>query len=282
MVVKLSAGAAISACRFQPRHRRLCARGTAARAMRNAELGYGNERVRRCDSVGVIAFGARLALWFYCGACRRFAVGIAALAGRLRSVRVRSLRSCRGFALSRVFDDAVLAGCFASVYVQHCGSVAALFLGSRLLFVLRQTGRLAIRSVPIPPGRDRHSCVLAALFGYLPRLVHFGFVRFFMAISTGYEGRSYEGHGARGWRRGAGAHCVSLLALTCFPRGERWGCAPQTAPKSLRLSGLSSRCGGVGLVRVRGAAASLDSLHGAGRRGNAEWLFSNSNSAFRI
>ena len=37
-----------------------------------------------------------------------------------------------------------------------------------------------------------------------------------------------------------GRFCVNLLALSCFPRGERWGCAPQTAPKSLRLSGLSS------------------------------------------
>ena len=36
-------------------------------------------------------------------------------------------------------------------------------------------------------GRDRHSCVLAALFGYLPLWVHFGFVRFFMAIPTENE-----------------------------------------------------------------------------------------------
>ena len=36
-------------------------------------------------------------------------------------------------------------------------------------------------------GRDRHSCVLAALFGYLPLWVHFGLVRFFMAIPTENE-----------------------------------------------------------------------------------------------
>ena len=44
--------------------------------------------------------------------------------------------------------------------------------------------------------------------------------------------------------------CATALALQCFPRGERWGCAPQTAPKSLRLSGLSSRCGGVMLGQI--------------------------------
>ena len=52
----------------------------------------------------------------------------------------------------------------------------------------------------------------------------------------------------RGWLRGL---CAIALALKCFPRGVRWGCAPQTAPKSLRLSGLSSRCGGVVLVWIR-------------------------------
>ena len=39
-------------------------------------------------------------------------------------------------------------------------------------------------------GRDRHSCVLAALFGYLPLWVHFGFGCFFMAISTGLRPES--------------------------------------------------------------------------------------------
>ena len=58
------------------------------------------------------------------------------------------------------------------------------------------------------------------------------------------------GNGGRSRRRGVGTHCVSLLALQVFPRGVRWGCAPQTAPKSLRLSGLSSRCGGVVLVQI--------------------------------
>ena len=71
--------------------------------------------------------------------------------------------------------------------------------------------------------------------------------------------------------------CAAALAFKCFPRGVRWGCAPQTAPKSLRLSGLSSRCGGVGLVRIRAVAR----VHGKtrpaliyGRAGRAvyRWL----------
>ena len=41
-----------------------------------------------------------------------------------------------------------------------------------------------------------------------------------------------------------------------IPQGVRWGLrAPKPAPKSLRLSGLSSRCGGVVLVRIRRAVA---------------------------
>ena len=149
--------------------------------------------------------------------------------------------------------------------------------------------------------------------GYRLRLVHFGLVRFFMAISTGYRGRGATRE--RGWRRGlctslrchislamlsAGSTlglrapnlrqrvfdsldslhaaaglgwyeyaafvrlCAGTLALQCFPPGERWGCAPQTAPKSHWLSGLSSgagrvrKCvsrGGAVLVRIRAAVA---------------------------
>ena len=70
--------------------------------------------------------------------------------------------------------------------------------------------------------------------------VHFGFGRFFMAISTGYRDAGTELRGGQGWRRGLCAFCAATLALLCFPRGERWGCAPQTAPKSHWLSGLSS------------------------------------------
>ena len=73
-------------------------------------------------------------------------------------------------------------------HVWHTFLLERFAFGSRLLFAAeRQTGRLAISCVSIPPGRDRHSCVLMALFGYLPLWVHFGFTRFFVAISTGYR-----------------------------------------------------------------------------------------------
>ena len=67
--------------------------------------------------------------------------------------------------------------------------------------------------------------------GYLPLWVHFGLVRFFMAISTGYRGRwgrrTENGAGGAAFVR----FCASTLALQCFPRGVRWGCAPQTCAK---------------------------------------------------
>ena len=65
--------------------------------------------------------------------------------------------------------------------------------------------------------------------------------------------RSRRGcQGTRGTENGAGDAafvplCVVILVLKFFPRGVRWGLrAPKPAPKSLRLSGLSSfdsRCG---------------------------------------
>ena len=79
---------------------------------------------------------------------------------------------------------------------------------------------------------------------------------------AGVRGRSYEGNGTGG--AALAPFCATASALQCFPRGVRWGSAPQTAPKSLRLSGLSSgagrvrKCvsrGGVVLVRIRRAVA---------------------------
>ena len=73
-----------------------------------------------------------------------------------------------------------------SAHVRLCVPVAALCLGSRLSFSsLRKKRRLAVCSVSVPPGRDRHSRVLQCRRGYLPWQVHFGFGRFFMAIPTG-------------------------------------------------------------------------------------------------
>ena len=70
--------------------------------------------------------------------------------------------------------------------------------------------------------------------------------------------RSRRGAGDAGDGAGGAAFvrlCASALALRRFPRGVRWGLrAPKPAPKSLRLSGLSSRCGGVALMRIRAVA----------------------------
>ena len=65
-------------------------------------------------------------------------------------------------------------------------------------------------------GRDRHSCVLTALFGYLPLWVHFGFGRLFVAIPTGLPGTRGTGYGVR--ENGAGGaafvrFCAGALAL---------------------------------------------------------------------
>ena len=79
-----------------------------------------------------------------------------------------------------------------------------------------------------------------------------------LRVSLWRSRRRTKGTGERGERKGRGnaenerdsgdggggaaeeRFCVTALALLCFPRGVRWGCAPQTAPKSHWLSGLSS------------------------------------------
>ena len=133
--------------------------------------------------------------------------------------------------------------------------------GSRLLFAAwRQTGRLAISCVPIPQveiafERSRSVLRLFALVGSLRVLP------FICGDLDGNAGDAEDGVTGAG---GAALvrFCAIALALKCFPRGVRWGCAPQTAPKSLRLSGLSSRCGGVMSVRIR---AAVTRVHGKTR-----------------
>ena len=157
------------------------------------------------------------------------------------------MRFCWGVLPRFTPDIAFLLGCFASVHaccLPHSAKqdglryLAFLFRGSRSPFV-RSRGVGAV----IFLGR-----FTSGLCVYLWR-----------------SRRGCRGHGGCGERgTGDGTGCVAFvrlcagtLALLCFPRGVRWGCAPQTAPKSLRLSGLSSRCGGVGLVRVHGLCALL-------------------------
>ena len=170
----------------------------------------------------------------------------------LASVYVRAgvtSRLCPRFAPG----DTVLLKCF--------------ILGSRLLFdALRQTGRLAISCVSIPPGRDRHSCVLAALVR-LSALA--GSLRVWPFIcgdpdgGTGDTRNEERGPEERGWRRGLCALLRKHIGLVMLSAGSTLGLnveaalrPPQTAPKSqkwkrhCRLSGLSSRCGGVALARI--------------------------------
>ena len=140
-------------------------------------------------------------------------------------------------------DGVLLRRVLPSVYARHCVSAVASCLRSRLLFVLRQTGRLAVSCVSILPGRDRRLCVLAALFGYLPWRVHFGLVRLFVAISTGYRGREERGTGLRGWRRGFCALLRRRIGFVMLSAGSTLG---------LRAPNLRQR-----------VFDSLDSLHAA-------------------
>ena len=89
-------------------------------------------------------------------------------------------------------------------------------------------------------GRDRHSCVLAALFGYLPLWVHFGFGYLFVAISTGYRDAGNE---ERGWRQGASGSLRNRIGLVSLSAESTLG---------LRAPNLRQR-----------VFDSLDSLHAA-------------------
>ena len=130
------------------------------------------------------------------------------------------------------------------VYAHHAFLLECLMLAHACCLPReRQTGRLAGGCVPIPPWVGiAGSAFSDCRCGYRGEWVHFGFMRFFVAIPT-------ERRGERGtkWRRGVGAFCGNILALQCFPWGERWGLrVPRPAPKSHWLSGLSSfdsRCG---------------------------------------
>ena len=67
--------------------------------------------------------------------------------------------------------------------------------------------------------------------GYLPRWVHFGFVRFLQAISTGLSG-----NGVRGWRRGLCASLRSRIGTVVLSAGSTLGLrAPDCAKESSTL-----------------------------------------------
>ena len=168
----------------------------------------------------------------------------------------------------------------------RCGSVAAVCLGSRLTlrfywnvlpsvhaclfsFVRKKETACGVLRF-YSAGRDRLRAFSQCRCSYMPLWVHFGFGCFFMAISTGYRG-------AEDGDTGPAARPLCVFAQPhwrcCAFRGEYAGAArPKPAPKSLRLSGLSSgagrvrKCisrGGAVLVRIR---AAVIRVHGKTRR----------------
>ena len=112
------------------------------------------------------------------GCARRRQRGLSCVAMEFYCRVLRSSYVCR----------AVLSECFALDHAYCRGAVGAFWVGLRLLFDenAKQDG-LRYVSFLFRGGRERHSCVLAAVLGYLALLVHFGIGRFFMAIPTEYD-----------------------------------------------------------------------------------------------
>ena len=163
-------------------------------------------------------------LQFYCSVLPQFAHDLAILAGGLSSVHARPCSSIAAFCLGSRPALQLYCGVlpsFTPVFFPlsgkkeaACGILRSCSAGSRSPFVRS-------RCVSAVIGRSKFTSGLAV---YLWR-----------------SRRSYRGRGATRADGAAFVHlCAAVLALQCFPRGVRWGCAPQTAPKSLRLSGLSS------------------------------------------
>ena len=131
-------------------------------------------------------------------------------AAALPSVHARQLRFCRGD--------------LPSIRTQLYGSVVAFCLGSRLSFSSsRKKRRLAICSVPIPPGRDRHSCVLMP-FG----VICLGWFTSGLGVSLWRSRRSCRGTGTelrrkRDWRRGLCASLRNHIGLVMLSAGSTLG-----------------------------------------------------------
>ena len=143
----------------------------------------------------------------------------------------RGLRFWRGGLPSFTPGLAVLLRCFA--------------VGSRLSFFLCQEKRDGLRYAPFLFCRVEIAFVRSRSVGAVICLC--GFTSGWPFPYGDLDGIT----GDAGYGAGGAAFmlfCATTLALLCFPRGVRWGCAPQTAPKSHWLSGLSSfgsRRGGV-------------------------------------
>ena len=177
-----------------------------------------------CNSIVAFCLSSRMTSRFWRAVCPRFTPGLAALLPRFASVRARPCSSIAAFCLGSRPALQLYCGVlpsFTPVFFPlsgkkeaACGILRSCSAGSRSPFVRS-------RCVSAVIGRSKFTSGLAV---YLWR-----------------SRRSYRGRGATRADGAAFVHlCAAVLALQCFPRGVRWGCAPQTAPKSLRLSGLSS------------------------------------------
>ena len=137
----------------------------------------------------------------------------------LSSVHARRCGSVGALCPRFTLGDAVLSGRFASVHAclfsfvrkkeTACGILRSCSAGSRSPFV-RSRGALRLSAFV---GSLR---VCAFLYGDLDGL-------------PGTRGTRERGYGAGG--AAFVRFCVGALALLCFPRGVRWGCAPQTCAK---------------------------------------------------
>ena len=162
----------------------------------------------RCCRCGL---GGAVGAWFMSD--------VAALAGRLALGSRPVLRFCCG-------DLSSVHACCLT----HCAKQD----GLRYLAFLFRRVEIAIRAF------------LRCRCGYLPLWVHFGLVRFFVAISTGYRSTGERGNGRtglRGWRRGLCALLRKHIGFAILSAGSTLG---------LRAPNLRQR-----------VFDSLDSLHAA-------------------
>ena len=154
-----------------------------------------------------------------------------------------AVRFCRNVFRPVHAGHAFLLGCFSFVLCRSYVPIGMSCVRSRLLFAACAPNRTAcgmFRSCSAV-GRDRHSCVLGCR-----AVIELGWFTSGLRVSLWRsrqrtkETERTRGTRERSRRRGRVRFCVTISALRRFPRGVRWGYAPQTAPKSLRLSGLSS------------------------------------------
>ena len=143
-------------------------------------------------------------------------------------------------------------GVWPSVYACPRGSIAAFVFG--LCLSLRFCRRVCLRftpvffplsgkkrrlagcCVPVPPGRDRHSCVLAALARLSALAGSLRVWPFLYGDLDGVTGVRGRGNGERGWRRGFCALLRKHIGLVVLSAGSTLGLrAPDCAKESSTL-----------------------------------------------